>query len=281
MRLFRYFDAAGGVATLVSKKMRFASPMVFNDPFELTPRIEKASDDLLLDRLMAEHLVEDYFQKVGSKKGLNREESSREYFAEEVPKRFLKHQNHEYWSGKAKKLKLELLETFSKRFRLLSCSHRDDSILMWSHYADKHRGIVLEFEVDELISGLPLSTYAYEVRYRTSPPTMSALHDDLASFDAALNHVLSTKALEWSYEEEVRIKLLAPSHLASHEPHDKPFTPSSIKRVIVGLNLSAKSNEYRTVDQLADHPDYKHALFQRADLDLNNYKLGFFDRPRS
>jgi hypothetical protein len=281
MRLFRYFDAAGGLATLMSKTMRFASPMVFNDPFELTPRIEKASDDLLLDRLMADHLIEDYFQKVGSKEGMTREQSAKVYFAEEVPKRFLKHQSHEYWSEKAKQLKLQLAENFSRGFRLLCCSHRDDSILMWSHYADKHRGIVLEIEVDELIPDLPLSNYAYDVRYRSSPPTISALHGDLESFDSAINLSLSTKAIEWSYEEEARIQLLAPEGLAPAEPYDQPIDPICIKRVIVGLSMSPKSNEYRTLDQLADHPDYRHSLFQRADIDLHDYKLRFFDRPRA
>lgn len=77
MRLFRYFDAVGGLATLTSKKLRFASPLKFNDPFELTPRVEKPSDRLLLERLHAPHVIKEYFSSVGSKHGLNRQDSQK------------------------------------------------------------------------------------------------------------------------------------------------------------------------------------------------------------
>ncbi|MCB1276765.1 DUF2971 domain-containing protein [Prosthecobacter sp.] len=281
MRLFRYFDAIGALATLTNKTMRFASPLKFNDPFEMTPRIEQPPEELVLDRLLADHMVEDYFIKVGSKKGLSREESSKEYHACELPRRFQKFQTPEGWTKKAFDLKWDLVGKIAKGFRILCCSHREDSILMWSHYAEQHRGIVMEFETAEMIEGVDLATEAYEVRYRSSPPSIPALHPDMASFEETLLQVLTTKALEWSYEEEVRIRIPANDRLNSEEPLDLSIDPKCLKRVIVGCYDHPKEKTYAAVERLAEMPSLKHVTFQRAYLDSHDYKLRFADKPSS
>jgi hypothetical protein len=281
MSLFRYFDAAGGLATLSTKELRFSNPMGFNDPFELTPRISKPSDELLLDRLLAEHLVDDYFRSVGLPRGMTKTESDSEYHAVELPRRFLKLQDQEGWEQKAARLKWEMIETFSKGFRVLCCSHREDSILMWSHYAAKHAGIVIEFEVDELFPGMELGNHFNEVRYRSSPPTISALHVDVPSFHKAMELALTTKALEWAYEEEVRI-MMPTSLLQGIDNHRfRVFDPKRIKRVIVGCMMDARSSEYQKIDRLADEPAYQHVVFQRAALHKDDYKLQFATRPKA
>jgi hypothetical protein len=281
MTLFRYFDAAGGLATLSGCELRFSNPTSFNDPFELTPRISKPSDELLLDRLLADHLVEDFFHSVGSPKGMTRTESDNEYHAIELPKRFLKLQETKGWEQKASRLKWEMIGTFSKGFRVLCCSHREDSILMWSHYAAKHTGMVVEFEVDELFPGMPLATYFREVRYRSSPPTISGLHADVQSFEEAMELALTTKALEWAYEEEVRIMMPVTLLQGEKDHRYRVFDPKSIKRVIVGCMMDAQSSEYQGIDRLADQSQYRHVVFQRAALHGEDYRLQFATRPRA
>lgn len=281
MRLYRYFDAIGALATLTTKTMRFASPLKFNDPFEMTPRLEQPPDELVLDRLLADHIVEDYFIKVGSKKGLNREESSKEYHACELTRRFQKLQTPEGWSKKACELKWEWVGKIAKGFRILCCSHREDSILMWSHYAEQHRGMVMEFETAEMIQGMDLASEAYEVRYRSSPPSIPGLHPDMASFEASLLQVLTTKALEWSYEEEVRIRIPTKEGLSPEEPHDLSIDPKCLKRVIVGCYDHPSEKTYAAIERLAETPDLKHVTFQRAYLDAHDYKLRFAEKPNS
>lgn len=278
MRLFRYFDLRGGLATLQNRTMRFASPLAFNDPFELTPRLEKPSDELLVSRLKAPHLIEDHFLRVGSKLGMSREESEKLYLTDQLPKRFQKLRSHEGWQEVEQKMKWDEVGRFADGFRILCCSHREDSILMWSHYAEKHRGIVVEFEADEMIEGTRLSDYALDVRYRTMPPSVQALHDDIPSFERDLNRMVATKALEWSYEEEVRLIITVDDAWDRTASVDRAFNPSCIKRVIVGCNLAMNSDEFQYVDQLADQADYKHVKFQRAFLDFHEYKLRFVDR---
>jgi hypothetical protein len=70
-----------------------------------------------------------------------------------------------------------------------------DSTLMWSHYADNHRGICLEFGKNN-----PLIVKARPVRYRDTYPEWTPL----AVTDAPLDLVL-TKSKDWAYEREFRI----------------------------------------------------------------------------
>ena len=69
---------------------------------------------------------------------------------------------------------------------------------MWSHYADKHRGICLGFNIND--DFLKKVNYIEKRAMITVGAEMSAAHvlEELEEF------VLSTKYDHWSYEEEFR-----------------------------------------------------------------------------
>jgi hypothetical protein len=69
------------------------------------------------------------------------------------------------------------------------------STLMWSHYADNHRGICLEFDTAN-----PLFSEAVEVAYRSEYPRWVPHEMEQIAFEMFL-----TKAEDWSYEKEFRI----------------------------------------------------------------------------
>lgn len=150
---------------------------------------------------------------------------------------------------------------------------------MWSHYAERHQGLVIEFDPSQVIPGIDLSTDAYDVRYRTTPPVMPALEVNDVSHEDSFVRVMSTKALEWSYEEEVRIPFPCPVGLDREQPHDQPFNPLCVKRVIVGCYDHPTQNLYQKIDSLANDPEYGHVRFQRAYLHSQDYRLLFADRP--
>ena len=85
----------------------------------------------------------------------------------------------------------------NERLRILCCSKRWVSPLLWGHYADKHKGIALELEVSE--SALSPITYVKD-RPPFDLPALKESHDV-----KALHKLLSTKYVQWSYEEEVRV----------------------------------------------------------------------------
>lgn len=71
----------------------------------------------------------------------------------------------------------------------------DCSTLMWSHYADSHRGICLEFAADNA-----LFARAQRVVYRAEYPVwLPQVH-----LEDRIEQVLLTKSSDWQYEEEYR-----------------------------------------------------------------------------
>lgn len=93
----------------------------------------------------------------------------------------------------------DLKSELSKTNGLLCFSKQWKSPVLWSHYADKHRGICLGFELkDELVS---------EVKY--SPDRLAARfkNNDLGQGleEAFVREMLLTKYVHWQYEEEIRM----------------------------------------------------------------------------
>jgi len=86
-------------------------------------------------------------------------------------------------------------------------------IMMWSHYADGHRGFCLEFDT----SRLPFSK-GLEVTYVDNPPLLNpvdVLVEDPSDDknNALLRAFVLTKARCWSYEQEWRLIHAEPSKL--------------------------------------------------------------------
>jgi hypothetical protein len=73
---------------------------------------------------------------------------------------------------------------------LLCFSRSWHSPVMWSHYADRHRGICLGFDVSNHVTA--------DVRYTKTQPVLKELNEDIAYT------LLFTKFSGWSYEREVR-----------------------------------------------------------------------------
>jgi hypothetical protein len=78
-----------------------------------------------------------------------------------------------------------------QRFGIVSFTRRWHNPLLWSHYADKHRGICLGFDVDE--RGLKPVTYVRRRPTLVIPPTLESVKE-----------LLFTKYRDWKYEEEWR-----------------------------------------------------------------------------
>lgn len=79
-------------------------------------------------------------------------------------------------------------------------SERDDSLLMWSHYGDSHKGVCLSFDFRE---DLNFFTVPYCVDYPEKYPKVNFINDRRT---AKLYRIqFATKSKEWQYEQEIRI----------------------------------------------------------------------------
>lgn len=88
---------------------------------------------------------------------------------------------------------------------VLSLSAKWQSGLMWSHYADEHRGICIEYDTrDQEHPRLLPVNYKAPRAVKTSDLLRWKLHEDEAAKHRVLQTYFYTKSYEWSYEREWR-----------------------------------------------------------------------------
>lgn len=106
----------------------------------------------------------------------------------------------------------QLMRDFSYTMEQVRCttgvacfSERYDSLLMWAHYAYNHQGICVEYELLKFNTELnysPVPIIYTNERVHMSEINMNRLQEDSVAF---LVNGLTTKSMEWQYENEWRI----------------------------------------------------------------------------
>jgi len=116
-----------------------------------------------------------------------------------------------------------------KNLGILTMSARRDHIVMWSHYADSHRGICLEFAVsDSMLFGCSLTPIIYQKEY----PKLNVCDEMTLPW---AKEYLSIKSYDWSYEEEWRIIY------REHGFHG--FPSNELTGVILGARISQENRQ--------------------------------------
>ena len=97
----------------------------------------------------------------------------------------------------------EYKRRINQEFRLLSCSRSWHNPLLWSHYAEKHNGIALAFEVPE-----KAVTRVKYSKKRIKKDLEKIIKNINNTNEKLLWDVFNTKFADWSYESESRIFFL-------------------------------------------------------------------------
>ena len=94
----------------------------------------------------------------------------------------------------------------------LNCDPRE--VLMWTHYADNHRGVCIKYEFSEdiveqekEIAGISNVSYEQEamINWFKSPETLSMDFDSVDFIMELAKQMLVVKSPPWGYEAEIRI----------------------------------------------------------------------------
>ena len=108
--------------------------------------------------------------------------------------------------------------------------------LLWSHYADKHRGVCLGFEVPEV--------HATSVLY--DPKRLLAAASKLvgggAEAQGLMSRLLRTKFSDWKYENEVRVYTALSDVGAATGHYFKDFwADMALREIILGPRYSGSA----------------------------------------
>lgn len=154
-------------------------------------------------------------------------------------------------------------DDFNRTRGILCFSRNWKNPVLWSHYADKHRGICLGFDLDDF--------YAQEVKYRENRLDPDATkHIKYGGISAYVLDSLRTKYSHWRYEEEVRALFDLDECTTENGLYFFGFSDVLVlKEVIIGARCDVGFEELEKL--LSNiHPDVK---LRKSRLSWNSYSV--------
>ena len=239
MIVYKYTRADSGIKILKGLQLKVSPPCEFNDPFELTPRSTNAIRriyDLMLKNGEYQGSFADFrgsYDKV------------KPYRAEEI------NAAHRCFV----KEDLASVKKASNYLAILCLSRPSDSCLMWTHYADHHKGVALGFDPAPLCK----KTEDYgKVRYQIGRTRFDFQEPLSSEWWAEISRICRTKSCDWEYEQEYRMVFRIKRLRREPEVKGKPivactkcptnkrfnffiqFQPKTLKQVFLGLRISKR-----------------------------------------
>lgn len=227
---------------ILNSEFYFASPKRFNDPFDCNLSYRQ---DYTQEEILAKY---DY---LSSKFAFTKEQLIEKYgsslndFLNKYP---------------------ELNDKLVSQSGILSLSKSNKNITMWSHYANEHKGLAFELQVDEdydFFHGYGIVEYKEE--YELLSYTNLTPNKDYEK-------LFLTKYTDWEYEEEIRIIDFSKNGI-------RKFNKSVLKTIYFGYR--ADETNIKKIIQLCQLNGFEHVVFKKAKLIPGKFELDFDEINKS
>lgn len=239
--LYKYHTlTAYSLASLTNKTIWLAKPATFNDPFDCAVTLDRQkykesvmhAVSVAIERTKPEGLRPEHLTDLwpGDKEAF---ESSRNKISE-----------------------------IAQNLGICSLSATPRHILLWSHYANHHRGFCVQYDCSE---GTLLRELAHAVQYEDSVPSLTAADFAPPNNKEAVDALWLTKAKCWAYEEEWRVKM--------NEGNKSYQAPSAIIAVIFGVRMP-EHDRIMIADALRHQPEIE---FKEAKLKEGKFEIEVVD----
>jgi len=274
MNLYKYLPPSR-IDVIRNCSIRFTQYGDFNDPFELNPNIDKIAEEgeirKIVDRDLVQIIEEEY-----DKNPIISAFISKESFIQ------LAAGNKEHLKNAVLGMEKQIVgllpemlqKTANSLLGALSLSEIPNHELMWSHYANEHRGYVIGFDsehqffnqektdVDEL-------RHLRKIDYRERPPVINLMN-------ASGAELFFVKSLKWEYESEWRMlmPLADSSKVIEWQPypiHLFSFPVESVSEVILGARMSEQDKGI--IRTLLNDRKCGHIKLHQAELDNVTYEI--------
>jgi len=243
--IYKYCSFETGELTISSQLLKFNNPSFFNDPFDCDVNLlEFDFSDCCSDVLNDIETVKTNLSSA--------------FPLEDIEEILTKENIQEIY----KKGQIDKIEKSS-----ISCfSLNPSNMTMWSHYADKHKGVCLIFDIgldcfledESLWDRINMNM----VKYDDLKPV-----NYLKSKQDGINNLFFLKSKDWAYEEEWRIFILE-----SNLKYLK-FKKAFLKGVLFGANV--KDDEISKFQKTIEFSGFNHLSLAR--LRKENLKLSLED----
>ena len=280
MTLFKYLPSTR-LDFFQTLRLRYSQPAVFNDPFEGKP--------FYPGLVPAEAWASSYpsrFARVLREQYDDMDVEFRKSISFEAFALLMDHTRPEIYGIFRKvdasftpEINRMMNETFCEKMGALSLSEVRDNQLMWAHYAESHKGFVVEFE----------PTHSLFTSKGVGPDDLWQLHKigyanerpQTYVIDLDMRAILLTKHISWSYECEW--KHFRPLNQASVILQESPlpvhlfdFPPECICSVTFGALMQ---NEVRAKTEMVIRSNEKLCHLKMFEMQLDERKYELHLRP--
>lgn len=258
--LYKYCDQSGIVKILESLELKLPYVSEVNDPLECLPFVDCPNDKAAIKEL--------YFS-ASRRRGMP---PSADY-----EQKLEKGEIHKILEDNMR----DFVRDWNQRNCLLSVSRIAQSTVMWAHYAEKHKGVVIGIDFDNIF-GVKMKMNS--VNYSEERLKMNFL--DEFTLEKSREIVL-TKSVDWSYEKEFRAVILGTDltnwgkqGLACLKDFKGKKTwflrlnPESVKEVIFGLYTEESLKS--AIRKLIERPELQYVKLYQAK-ESETYTLNLVD----
>lgn len=218
--------------TLISNQLYFSSLHQFNDPYDCYLSLfDKISEDDFKVYLKNSNVPEDIMNKyldAFNKKG-------QEFVAPFV----------------------DAYKGFIDYHGICCFTKGKDNMLLWSHYADSHKGVCLGFDYDLMIKKFPQYD---EVEYSDVP-----FYFDIKNVDESIAKTILRKSTDWKYEEEIRFIM------------ERSKTVGFFQEALTEVNFGARCSkrDMMNIQYLVSKLNYPNCAFNTSFINTKKYQVEF------
>lgn len=289
-RIYKYTSLESAIKILESNAVALNNPQNYNDPFDSVIDFDDDGIEKSISIVVEYYLIQEFLKLLNNKNikvgfltklimkwdrfgiNLNLKISKKNKYYDSIPgAQALTKFVVRYAAQKGENSFDELKEKFTNEIiqkvkevrnnALISCfSKRYDSILMWSHYGDKHKGICVEFDRPDK-DFLDVKYSKKRCKFDLEDTTRRVLGYMLSNEEADVNdkglircisQPFVVKSLDWQYEEEVRCILSTSSEGVTKLEELSLYTmPTKITKIYVGCKVDKASKEYKKLITIA------------------------------
>jgi len=168
-----------------------------------------------------------------------------------------------------------IIENDVKKSAVCSLSREENNVLMWTHYADSHKGFSIGFTLSSTFTEYNEANAIIgtkEVHYSENNPFVEyflefAKCPKVPEWDefwvSLLSLGLVAKSESWKYENEVRIIRGMPGKVQ--------FSPAELKVVIFGLHMKLKKRQ--KIRKLLSGKEWGHVQMKEVKREHDGFKL--------
>ena len=242
-----------GFDNLVKNQIYLSNPLGFNDPYDCSVTFNAEKIHTIMANINIKTILDKFPEEelsIVDKNKILSNDNPKEKLLEIINNKITTPEGivkQEYINNQLRpQINNKLIDTFNEiykdKLRVSSFSEGNNSLLMWSHYADCHKGFCTEYDIESISEDENLKKYLFPIEYTESIYDITQFYIDNIINNNPLNvntliKSVLYKSKEWEYENEWRFVITTSEYSRGFVKIPKP------KAIYLGSKIYIKHKE--------------------------------------